>query len=479
MVRPGMAAQQLCSSRCAAPAGDFRFLQHRAPQVQARVVFPVIAASLIINGVQSNPAPPSTPDATPDSAMFRGGAEHLGVYESSANPTLESAIWKFKTGGMVLSSPAVSGRSVYIGSADGSIYAVNRVDGSQRWKFETRGPVNSSPAVRNGLVYATSLDGKFYAVDAATGVARWSFTTGGERRFTAPGIHGAIPRTELMADPFDVFLSSPALSGDMVYFGSGDTHVYALDAASGALRWKFKTGDVVHASPAISNGVLYIGSWDRNMYALDAATGKELWRFQTGNDTTIYNQVGIASSAAIAGGIVFFGCRDGHFYAVDARTGAQKWKHDNRMGWVIASPAVHNGIVYFPTSDGTRFKAIAGSTGELKYSIENKAVSFSSPAIVNDVVYFGSSDGWLHALETATGAVRGQFQSDGSKQNGPRYTDANGRLKTGEMYPSRTLVGMMVGLHTMFTLGSILSSPAVADGVLYVGSTDGHLYALR
>lgn len=457
----------------------FPLLPASSPPVQARVVFPVIAASLLTGGVQSNQAPSSPVVAAADSAMFRGGAEHPGVYASRSSPTLRTTLWKFKTAGSVFSSPAVSGQFVYVGSTDGSIYAVNRADGSQRWKFDTRGPVNSSPAVRNGVVYAASLDGKFYAIDAATGEERWSFTTEGERRFTAPGIHGAIPRTEMMADPFDVFLSSPAFSNGMVYFGSGDTYVYALDAATGAPRWKFKTGDVVHASPAISNGVLYIGSWDRNMYALDAATGKELWRFQTGNDTTIYNQIGIASSAAVADGIVFFGCRDGHFYAVDAKTGAQRWKHDNRMGWVIASPAVHNGVVYFPSSDGTRFKALFGSTGELKYSVENKAVSFSSPAIVNDVIYFGTSDGWLQALETATGAARAQFQSDGSKLNGPRWTDASGRLKTGEMYPSRTLDGMMVGLHTMFTLASILSSPVVADGVLYVGSTDGHLYALR
>ena len=109
-------------------------------------------------------------------------------------------------------------------------------------------------------------------------------------------------------------------------------NVYALDVETGALRWTFKTGNVVHASPAVSNGVVFIGSWDRNMYAIDAATGKQLWKFQTGNDTVIYNQIGIASSAAVAGGVVYFGCRDGCLYALDARTGALKWKHDNNHG---------------------------------------------------------------------------------------------------------------------------------------------------
>ena len=192
--------------------------------------------------------------------------------------------------------------------------------------------MNSSPAVTGGLVFFGSLDGNFYAVETASGKVKWQFQTGGERRFTAPGIHGAMPRTERMPDPFDVFLSSPAVEGGVVYFGSGDHNVFALDAQTGALKWKFATADVVHASPAVSGGVVYIGSWDRHLYALDAQTGAMLWKFQTGDDTVIYNQIGIASSAAVAGGTVFFGCRDGHFYAVDAKTSELRWKHDNKKG---------------------------------------------------------------------------------------------------------------------------------------------------
>lgn len=106
-----------------------------------------------------------------------------------------------------------------------------------------------------------------------------------------------------------------------MYFGSGDTNVYALDAISGQLKWKFKTGDVVHASPAISGGAVFVRSWDAYFYALDAVTGTEKWRFKTGEDAQIHNQVGIQSSAAVADGIVYFGCRDSNLYALDAATG--------------------------------------------------------------------------------------------------------------------------------------------------------------
>jgi outer membrane protein assembly factor BamB len=408
--------------------------------------------------------------------MFRGGPSHLGVYSGTAG--ISTVKWKFQTGGKVFSSPAVVDGVVYFGSSDHNVYALSAADGSVKWKATTGGAVNSSPAVVGGAVYFASLDGNFYAVNVADGKLRWKFATEGERRFTAPGIHGASPRKEMMPDPYDVFHSSPAVVGDVVYFGSGDHHVYALNASTGTLKWKFAAGDVVHASPAVADKVVYIGSWDRNLYALNADTGAVIWTFQTGDDPVIHNQIGIASSAAVAGGVVFFGCRDGHFYAVDAKTGKEKWNIDNHKGWVIASPAVRDGVVYFPTADGQRFKAVKAATGEAVFDIGMKAVSFSSPAVAGDTAYVGASDGWLHAVDLKSGKLAAEFQTDGSKANASKYIDANGRI-AGSVYPDATLDGMIVGLDRMFSLGSILSSPVVADGTVYVGSADGHVYALR
>ena len=166
-----------------------------------------------------------------------------------------------------------------------------------------------------------------------------------------------------MPDPFDVYLSSPAVSNGAVYFGSGDGNVYALDAASGVLKWKFKTGDVVHASPAIVDGKLYIGSWDSYFYALDAATGKELWRFKTGEDPDMHNQVGIQSSATVADGVVYFGCRDSNLYALDAATGKKLWSFNNKGSWVIVSPVVQAGKLYFATSDTALLHVMDAKTG--------------------------------------------------------------------------------------------------------------------
>src|SRR4029077_11834569 len=102
---------------------------------------------------------------------------------------------------------------------------------------------------------------------------------------------------------------------------------------------------------------------DSFFYALDAATGKEKWRFKTGEDADIHNQVGIQSSPAVVDGVVYFGCRDSKVYAVDAATGQQKWAFSNKGSWVIASPAISDGRVYFATSDTGLFHALDANTG--------------------------------------------------------------------------------------------------------------------
>ncbi len=164
-------------------------------------------------------------------------------------------------------------RNVYVGSSDGNFYAVDAESGAQKWKFEVGSRVPSSPAVSGGVVYFGAYDGNFYALDAVTGGLKWKFKTEGERRFAGKHLHGVQPVSETMPDPFDCYLSSPVPWKGAVYFGSGDGNIYALDAVSGKLNWKFKTGDVVHASPAIADDTVFIGSWDSYFYAIEAGDG--------------------------------------------------------------------------------------------------------------------------------------------------------------------------------------------------------------
>ena len=165
--------------------------------------------------------------------MFRGNLAHTGAYDAAGVPKLSGLKWKFHAGGLIVSSPAIAEGLVYVGSTDGNLYAVDAQSGAMKWKFKTKARVVSSPAVAGGLVYFSSYDGWFYAVDAMAGKLKWKFSNAGERRFAARHIHGSLPAAETMPDPFDCYLSSPAVWHDTVYFGSGDGNIYALNAATG------------------------------------------------------------------------------------------------------------------------------------------------------------------------------------------------------------------------------------------------------
>jgi len=412
-------------------------------------------------------------------AMFRGSSTHTGVYAAEGVPKFSAIKWQFHTGGQIFSSPTVAGDTLYFGSCDHYLYALDIATGKQKWKFKTDGRITSSPAVVAGVVYFVSYDANFYALDAASGQLKWKFKTGGERRFAATHLHGAEPATEIMPDPFDSFLSSPAVWNGNVYFGCGDTNIYALDAATGNLKWKFKTGNVVHASPAIAGGSLFVGSWDSYFYALDTASGKELWRFKTGEDPDIHNQVGIQSSAAVMDGVVYFGCRDSKFYAVDAATGKERWSYSNKGSWVISSPTVRDGKVYFATSDSGLLYGFDAKTGASIFTIDFKRwVTFSSPAMAGDMLYIGSNAGKLNAVDLKSQKLAWSFETDGFKKNGKTYLKDDGTPNYEAAYFDFFYDDMVSGLQKMMSFGAILSSPTVAGNTVFVGSADGNLYAL-
>src|SRR5689334_16948852 len=145
-------------------------------------------------------------------SMFRGDPTHSGVYAGEGPRQFHRVKWKFPTGNRIVSSPVIDNKKIYFGSDDGNVYAVDAESGREIWRRITRGPVPSTPAVAAGMVYFVSYDGNFYALNAETGALKWKFATGGERRFEAKGLHGMQPKNQTIADPFDIYLSSPVVT---------------------------------------------------------------------------------------------------------------------------------------------------------------------------------------------------------------------------------------------------------------------------
>src|SRR4030095_1060684 len=412
-------------------------------------------------------------------SMFRGDAVHSGTYAGPAPRQFHRIKWKFPTGDRVISSPVFKDNVIYFGGDDGNVYAVDAATGRQIWKRATNGPVPSTPAIAGGTVYIGRYDGKFSALNAQTGALKWKFATNGERRFEAKGLHGLQPKDQTIADPFDIFLSSPLVANGSVYFGSGDGNVYALESATGDLHWKFKTGDVVHASPALEGGVLFFGSWDSYFYAVDAATGKEKWRFHGGEDPMIHNQVGFQSSPVVANGVVYTGCRDSNLYALDAATGKEKWRFFNDLSWVITSPAVADEKVFFATSDSSLYHVVDANSGKPIVRQQGKSYMFSSPAIVGDVVFIGVLNGTLEARDAKTGELLWNFQVDTSKRNNGWVLTADRKFNESFLFRSNWREAPLVANDQQIRLGGIYSSPLVVNGVVYFGRADRFLYALE
>lgn len=155
--------------------------------------------------------------------------------------------WHYSTGiSQIKSSPAVRNGTVFIGSNDGNLYAMDAVNGTLKWKYFAGNNVESSPSVKDGTVFAGSKDSDFFAIDAQTGALKWKLMTAG------------------------YIDSSPAVSNDIVYFGLKDNFLYAIDANSGRLLWRNSTGQKVKdfiTSPAISGNMLYAATHSGSIYA--------------------------------------------------------------------------------------------------------------------------------------------------------------------------------------------------------------------
>jgi len=233
-------------------------------------------------------------------------------------------LWHRRFAGCVAASPAAGDGVVYVGFMDpppctGTAPSVLVALDARRGQILWRvrtGPIESSPLVASGLVYFGSWDGRVYAVDARTGRVRWSFAT-------QDRVKGGV-----------------ALADGLVFAGSYDGRLYALDARNGRLRWSAGGLGGLYATPAVAAGRVVVGSTDGSIYAFAARDGRPLWTRRTGSF--------VYAAAAIAGGTVYVGSYDHRLYALAASSGAVRWTYD--AGAPISGAAtVLDGLVYFST----------------------------------------------------------------------------------------------------------------------------------
>jgi outer membrane protein assembly factor BamB len=178
--------------------------------------------------------------------------------------------WKVGTDAEIDGAVSYAGGTVYVGTNAGSVYALNARTGAERWRFSGGGEYfYATPTVAYGRVFIGNTNGTLYALGASNGSVLWS-------RYVGTYVY-----------------ASAAVWRGRVFVGSYDGTFAAYNARTGAELWRFDASAAIHGAPAVLDGLVYFSTCSlcgasgsrytkhgpRSIYALDARTGKLVWRW--------------------------------------------------------------------------------------------------------------------------------------------------------------------------------------------------------
>ena len=359
---------------------------------------------------------------------FRGDVGRTGQLDNLPGPTHPTISWLFRgTGDLIIdfsASPAVVGSQVYVAAAQGSffssggaVYCLDANNGSDLWRYDTSVQIFSSPTVAGGRVYVgegfhQDADCHLHCLSADDGRTIWTFKTASHVE------------------------STPFISQGKVYFGAGSDGVYCLDALEGKEIWHYPAIHV-DMSPVVWKGKVYFGAGygKYRIYAVDANNGAEVW-----SKPVDYPAWG---SPSADGDTVFFGLGNGNFIesaevpkgrvaAHDAQTGEQIWEYETEDS-VLTAVVYRNGLVYFGSRDGGVY-ALNATDGVLSWKADTGHAVVSSPAVTTDAVYAAADNGVIYKIDIGSGRVVWQFNTDKITDGEPIYSSpaiANGKLYIG------------------------------------------------
>jgi len=327
---------------------------------------------------------------------------------------------------LVTEGLVIAGSDVRQPEGIGHIYAFERATGKPRWKYRA-GPGVTTDILRLGAnIYAVTLQDELVSLDLETGEVVWTFATG---------------------HPNESFFmnSSPALSGERVFFGGQDGVVYALDAHSGGLLWKRDLGARISTSVAVSGDALYVGTTDRHLYRLSQKTGEVGADFAVEQADPPYGRLLIAGDSLF----VFLGERT--LLCMDLSLKKARWSRGSGGDWTSARPYLWRGAVLAGNELGelTGFR-LADGTPEWSEKFEGviRGVGASS-----ETLYVGTLKGMLYAW--SPGRVSGRSG---------RVTPLNGIASFAEIehcaIPCDDLLGFSRDSAFEYSTGSPTRSPA-------------------
>ena len=324
-------------------------------------------------------------------------------------------LWHKALKGGIYSTPVTDGSNLFIGDDVGVMYSLNLKDGTTNWTFDTGMRIVGSPAVSDGVVVFGSANYNIYALDAKTGKELWHLTTyqavmgattihdgvayigGGDGRMFAINIHTGEVQWAF-SELKNYVLTRPLVYNDKLYFGTWDTHFYALSLADGSLAWKWNNGrsnpklSPASVWPVAANGRIFITAPDRYFTCLDAETGEQIWRT---NEYKVRETVGLSED----GKTIYSKCMWDTIVALDATS------HDVQVRWVStaefgyehnpAMPLEKDGTLWVSTKNGLLL-GLDAQTGKVlwRHKIGNSILNTPLPLSSKECI-FTSSEGTI------------------------------------------------------------------------------------
>jgi outer membrane protein assembly factor BamB len=294
----------------------------------------------------------------------------------------------------------------------------------------------------------SSGNGSIFALNAHTGQLRWKFTGSAES-----------------------INSTNYFSNGIIYTGIGNK-ITAFDTVTKTIKWEYATGGVVYSSPMVVNGTVYMNSDDMYLYAINVSDGSLKWRFAHG---TSISTGGNHSSPVVINNVVYFGSIDANVYAVDAVTGQLIWRRINPLSSGVffqSSPCVVNGILYIGDVDHNLI-AFNTTDGSYFWHYRTSELIYSSPTVSGNVVFVCSADNSLYALDAVTGVFKWKYTTPIRIYSSPFVADGVAYFgtrgpNTNVFYAINTMNGTLKWSYTHSY--EFFSSPVVYGDFVYTGS---------
>lgn len=324
--------------------------------------------------------------------------------ELPALPVGPGPVWSTSLGGAIHAPAAVRDSTAYVGTTGGMFYALRLSDGAFAWAFAAGRPIFGGAATTENAVYFTCDDGFLYKLDRQSGKELWKYDLG-DQRATRILIHQVIENSGEF--DFDDGGPTPIIDHGVIYVGSGDGSMHAVDAEKGTRIWRFEGKGKARTTAALDGTRVIFGTFGNMVYAVDRVTGTELWKRDT--------RAPLVSAPAIIQDRVVFGNRGGMLGALSVTTGEVVWR---LLLWGSsaeseAAPA-DGSRFFFGSSDLRRLQYIDAADGRVIWRSDVYGWAWPRPLPTRDRVFMSTVGvnpyefkqlGAFTALDRATGRI--------------------------------------------------------------------------